>query len=374
MNSIEIIQVSDRRKLQEFILLPSILHKRHVHWVPPLYFEERQYFNRKNNLAFRYCEVIQALAYHNGQPAGRIMGVINRRHNQANHLFTARFCLLECINNQFVAHKLFKLVEEWASGYGMTEIIGPFGMNYHDPIGFIVDGFEHKPALTTYCNFDYINELVSNEGYSTFKDLTVYKIMIPDKTPAIYTRIASRISGNHHITLAAFSSRRDLKPYILPVLKLMNETYANIFGYSQLDTDEMIRLAKQYLPVLDPDLVKIAECRGEVIGFIIAMPNISNSLKASKGHLFPFGVFRILKEAKKANQLDLLIGAIKNKYQGMGVDVLMGMEMINTARKRGFEFIDSHLEMDTNLKVRAEMVKVGGKPYKKYRLYSKILK
>lgn len=374
MTSIQIIQVTDRRQLREFIHLPARLHEKHANWVPPLYRDEWNYFSGKGNLAFRYCEVIQLLAYYNGLPSGRIMGVINQRYNRVNHTFTARFCLFECINVQQVAHELFNFVESWARRYGMKEIIGPFGMNYHDPIGFMVDGFEHMPAIATYCNFEYINGLVENEGYLPDKDLTVYKIMIPEKIPAVYQRITSRISHNTSISLVPLSSRKDLTSYILPVLQLMNDTYDHIYGYTQLDQEEMVRLAKQYIPVLEPDLVKIAECRGEVIGFIIAMPNISKGLIASKGRLLPLGILYILREARRARQLDLLIGAIKRNYQGIGVDVLMGMEMFKTARKRGFEYMDSHLEMDTNQKVRAEMEKVGGRPYKKYRLYKKDLK
>jgi GNAT superfamily N-acetyltransferase len=373
MNKIEIIPVSDKRTLRKFIMLPRLLHRNHANWVPPIYQDEWQYFNRKKNPAFEYCEINQALAYYDGYPAGRIMGVINHRYNDAKNAHNARFCLFESINNQKIADSLFRYIEEWALRAGMTEIIGPFGMYYHDPIGFIVQGYEYIPALTTYYNFDYIVTLVENEGYTCDKELEVYKIMLPDGIPEIYKKILSKVSNNSNIKLVPLHHRNEMKPYILPVLRLMNETYADIYGYSQLDEKEMTLLAKQYISLLDPGLVKIAEYSGEVAGFFIAMPNISKGIIASKGYLFPFGIFKILSSAKKSKQLDLLLGAIKKKYQGIGIDVLMGMDMIETAKKKGFEFIDSHLEMETNLKVRAEMERVGGKEYKKYRIYKKVL-
>ena len=372
MNAIEIVPVMNRRTLREFIMLPGLLHKYHKNWVPPVYRDEWHYFNRKRNPAYRYCDTVQALAYDSGNLAGRIMGVVNYRYNQAAKTKTARFCLFECTHDQKIAHKLFRFIEEWALSKGMSGIVGPFGMYYHDPIGYMVEGFAHIPAISTYYNFEYIDAIIRGEGYAVFKDLAVYKIMIPDRIPAIYEKILVRVKNNHHIKLADCRSRRDLKPYILPVLSLMNETYADIYGYSQLDKEELELLAKQYLPLLNPDLVKIAEYSGEVIGFLIAMLNISKGLIASKGHLFPFGIFKILKAAGMSRQLDLLIGAIKPKYQGIGVDVLMGLDMIETGRRKGFEFMDSHLEMETNLKVRAEMEKVGGQQYKKYRIYEKL--
>ena len=80
MKQIEVISISDRKKLKEFIRLPFRLHRGHRQWVPPLVRDEWDYFNPQKNLALDYCDITMALAYINGRPAGRIMGVINRRH------------------------------------------------------------------------------------------------------------------------------------------------------------------------------------------------------------------------------------------------------------------------------------------------------
>ncbi len=37
------------------------------------------------------------------------------------------------------------------------------------------------------------------------------------------------------------------------------------------------------------------------------------------------------------------------------------------------EYIDSHLEMESNVKVRAEMEYMGGEVYKRYRVFGKVL-
>ena len=61
-------------------------------------------------------------------------------------------------------------------------------------------------------------------------------------------------------------------------------------------------------------------------------------------------------------------------HQGIGINVMMGIDMLETAKRMKFAFIDSHLELDTNFKIRAEMKNVGGIQYKKYRIYYKMLK
>jgi len=51
----------------------------------------------------------------------------------------------------------------------------------------------------------------------------------------------------------------------------------------------------------------------------------------------------------------------------------MGFKMLASARDAGFEYLDSHHEMESNVKVRGEMEKMGGKVYKKFRVYQKNL-
>jgi hypothetical protein len=155
----------------------------------------------------------------------------------------------------------------------------------------------------------------------------------------------------------------------------MNECYteSNIYGYAPLDEKEMEELTKRYLPVLDPRFAKGVLKEGELVAFVVGIPDMTEGIQKARGRLFPFGFLKILRAAKKTKQLDLLLGAIKDKYRGLGLDVLMGVRMIMTAREAGMEMMDTHHEMEENFKVRAEMEKMGGKIYKKFRIYQKSL-
>jgi len=155
----------------------------------------------------------------------------------------------------------------------------------------------------------------------------------------------------------------------------MNECYMqnNIYGYAPLDEKEMDDLAKKYMPVVDPRFIKIVRKDGEAVAFVIGMPDMTAGIRKARGRLFPFGILHILRAAKKTKQLDLMLGAVKDKYRGMGLDAMMGVKMLGSAMKAGFEFMDTHHEMETNVKVRAEMERAGGKIYKKYRVFQKAL-
>ena len=104
---------------------------------------------------------------------------------------------------------------------------------------------------------------------------------------------------------------------------------------------------------------------------IIAMSDISQGIRKSGGNLFPFGFIHIFRAGKKSNQLNLLLGAIDPAYQGRGLDVMLGIRLMDSARSEGKTVIDTHLELEYNTKVRGEMEKMGGKVYKTFRIYEK---
>ena len=175
--------------------------------------------------------------------------------------------------------------------------------------------------------------------------------------------------------LVEFKKRKEIKPWIRRVLGLMNECYmaGNIYGFAPLEEQEMDDLAKRYLPVLDPRFVKVVAKDGEVVAFIIAMPDMTEGIRKARGRLLPFGFIHVLRAAKKTKQLDLLLGAIKEKYRGQGLDALMGIKILIAAHEAGYERMDTHHEMEANVKVRAEMERMGGTIYKKFRAFYKML-
>jgi hypothetical protein len=373
--TINLREIKSKKDLKSFIYLPEKLHQSQENWVHPLYPDEWTYFNPEKNRAFGYSDTLMLLAEKDRQPVGRVMGIINRRYNEVRGEATARFGYLESIEDQEVVHALLSRVEQWAKEKGMNRIIGPYGFSDQDPEGFLIKGFEYRATIATYHNFPWLPEMVEKEGYVKDLDYFVYKLQIPKEIPEIYRRVSERILKKGNFELLEFKNRREIKPWVRPILSLMNETYieSNIYGYAPLDENEMDALAKKYLPVLDPKLVKGVLKDGQVVAFIIGIPDMTAGIKKARGRLFPFGFIHVLRAQKKTEQLDLLLGAIKKEYRGVGLDALMGMAMIASAQKAGFEIIDTHHEMEANVKVRAEMERMGGIIYKIFRVYQKPL-
>jgi GNAT superfamily N-acetyltransferase len=373
---IQVKPVCKRRDLKVFIHLPAKIHKGHSNWIPPLYSDEWAFFDARKNKSFGYSDVIMLLAYRDGEPVGRIMGIINRKYNEMHGEKHARFNYLEVWDDPEVSRMLIRHVEDWARIKGMEKLVGPLAFSDKDPQGYLIRGLDEPISIATHCNFPYLTSHLEQLGYKKDIDLVVYKIKVPEKTPELYTRIAERaLRNNKGIRLLEFTRRKELKKWIRPIFTLINETFTDIYGFMPFTLEEMDDFANRYLLIMDARYIKVMVNEyNRAVAFIIAMPDISEGIKRSRGYLFPVGFFHLLRAGRKTKQLNLLLGAIHPDYQNRGLDTIMGSAMLESARRGGLDCIDSHLEMESNSKVRAEMEYMGGKVYKVYRLYGKPLK
>lgn len=342
-------------------------------WVPPILADERKFFHPSRNLAFQKNDTILLLAFREGKPVGRAMGIINRERNRLFNESTARFGFLETINDVEVVRSLLERIESWARESGMDKLVGPMGFSDQDPEAFLIEGFEYEPTISTIYNFEYLPLLVEACGYSKEIDYVCYIVDLRKPLPAIYEKVVHRIEAQGSFVFLNFIRRKEIRPYVRPVLELLNETYIDLYGFVPMSAEEIDALGKKYLPVLDPRFVKMGLKDDQVVGFLIGMPNLNEGLRKARGRLFPLGIFHILRGAKRSKQLDLLLGGIKKEYRGIGLDAWGMLRMIETARKLGFTTIDSHNELENNLAVRGEMERLGGKLCKRRRIYRKSL-
>jgi hypothetical protein len=370
---IQLTEVKSRSELKRFIYLTKTIYRGYKNWVPPIFEDEFNFHNPLKNEAHKNARIIRLLATKEGEPVGRIMGIIHDKYNAA-HEPVARFYQLDCINDQEVFHTLLNRIEQWAKENGLNKIIGPYGFSDKDPQGYQVEGFEHCALISTPSHPPYLPDMLLKEGYSKEVDCVSYLFDVPEQMPAVYQKICDRVTSRGDFNLVEIKSKSKLKSYIIPVFRLVNQAYSNIFGFVPMSETEMVKFASQYVPILDCDFVKIIiNQKNEVMAFVVSMPNMSVGLRKAKGELFPFGFIPILLSMKKTKQLDLLLGAVKPGYRGIGLTALLATALLTSAKKRGLKKIDSHLILEENRVMRAECENLGGQVHKRFRVFGKIL-
>ncbi|MBN2666752.1 MAG: hypothetical protein JXR67_09595 [Bacteroidales bacterium] len=371
MSEIIVKEVQSRRELREFIHLPAKVHKGEPVWLPPLYSDEWHLFDKKKNRSYSYADTAFFIAWKDKKPVGRIMTLINNRYNEIKKEKHGRFSFMECYNDREIFHALISKAEEWVRDRGMVKIVGPMGFSDKDPQGFQIEGFEYPYLFTAPTNSPYMPAMLAEEGYTKEIDLVNYNLPIPESYPPVYLKALERYSRNGEISIIEFKSKKEIKPVIIPVLELMNQTFRDIYGYVPLNDPEKEEFAGRYLPILDPEFVKIAKSKNELVGFVVALPDMTPGIIAARGKLFPLGILRILKEMKKSTKLMLMLGGVKEEYRGKGIDVMMAIKLIESAIKHNKKTIDSHLIMEQNVRMRAECERMNGKIVKRFRIFQK---
>lgn len=68
-----------------------------------------------------------------------------------------------------------------------------------------------------------------------------------------------------------------------------------------------------------------------------------------------------------------MLGGVKKEYRGKGLEVLMGVKILQSGINHKMDTLDSHLVLEDNMKMRAEYERVGCRVVKKFRIYQKDL-
>jgi hypothetical protein len=371
---ITIKEVTTPKELNNFIKFPYSLYKGNPYWVPPMLLDEKKVLNKKKNPAYEFCDVKLWLAYMDGEIAGRIAGIINRRYIEAWKNNYARFSYLDFIDDTNVSEALFGAVEKWAKENEMEKIHGPLGFTDFDPEGMLVEGFEELGSYGAIYNYPYYVKHIEKYGYKKDVDWIEFQVKPPEQILEKVERIANIVSKKYNLKILRVKKAKELLPYGREIFYLINRAYKDLFGFVQL-TDKQIDLyIKEYFSFIRPDFVPVVlDNDNKIVAFGITMPSLSKALQQNGGRLFPLGFISVLKAMKKNNMADLYLVAVDPEMQDKGVNALLINEMNKIYLKNKITLVETNRELETNLKVQAQWKGMEARQHKRRRCYIKSL-
>lgn len=372
--AVEIKVVETKEDLKKFVFFGNELYKNNPYHIPVLVKDELETLDKDINPAFEFCEAVYYLAYKNGRIVGRIAGIINHRANEAWNQTHARFGFVDFINDNEVVDALFDAVAKWAKSKGMDMLHGPMGFTDMDKEGMLVEGFDRLGTMITIYNYAYYPKQLERIGFMKDQDWKEYIITIPDSIPERHVRISNLVSQKYGLSVLKFKTNKELIPYGPVVFELINKCYANLYGFSQLSDRQIQYYSKIYMPLLRPDFVTMIrrDKDEKIIGFGLALPNLSRALRKANGSLFPFGFIHLLRALKgRPRVVDLYLMGVLPEYQNRGVNALLFNDLIPIFRQSGAKFAESNPELETNMSVQLQWNYFERKHHKTRRAYIK---
>lgn len=374
---LQIIEIPPtKKKLREFAQFEIDLYEGNPYFVPNLISDDVKTLSPSVNPAFEFCEAVCYMAYRDGKPVGRIAGIINHQVNKTTGEKSVRFGFFDFIDDHEVSEALLKEVEGWGRRKGMTRIIGPLSFTDLDREGMLVEGFEELSTMATNYNYAYYPQHMERLGYKKESDWVEFLMEIPDAIPERYNRIAEIVKKKSDLRVLKYSSRKRVKKeYGHALFHLINEAYKDLYEYSQLSEKQIEYYIDQYLDLLNLDLLTlIVDKNDKLVGVGISMPSMSRALQKSKGKMFPFGWYHLLKGLKgKNDRVDLLLVAIHPDYQNKGANALLFQDLLPYYMANGYKYAESNPEMETNAKVQSQWGYFNTRQHRRRRSYSKKL-
>ena len=375
MLKVDKIDTQSRSQVRRFIKIQFDLYANHPQWVPPLFMDAEMQLNREKHPYYEHSDADFFIAVRDGRDVGRIAALENRHFNEYHGTREAEFYLFDCIDDLEVAGALFERVFEWARARGLNYVVGPKGFSSFDGYGLQVEGFEHRQMMTMMnYNYAYYPRLVEALGFSKEVDfVSCYLSAEAFHLPERIHRIAERVQRKGTLTVQRFKSKKELVDWAGRIGRAYNQTFVKNWEYYPLTEREVKFLTDNLMLVADYRLIKIITHQDEVVGFLLAFPDVSAALQRARGHLLPFGLVDVMLEMRRTKWVSLNGAGILPEYQGIGGNALLYSEIEKTIGEFKFREADLTQVAESASNMRHDLENVGGRAYKNHRVYRRAL-
>ena len=381
MSSIQIKRVETKKDLKQFIEFHYDLYKGNPYDVPNLYSDEVNTLSKDKNAAFDFCEAEYFLALKEGKIVGRVAAIINHKANEKWKKKDVRFGWIDFIDDIEVSRALFKAVEEYGRKKGMDDIVGPLGFTDMDPEGMLTWGFDKLGTMATIYNYEYYPQHMEKlGGWEKDNDYVEYYLVVPEKSPEKYTKIAEMVEKRYNLHVRKLTKKDIFQGgYGKKLFDLINLTYSDLYGFSELTDRQIDQYVKMYFPFADLNLVTVIEDGNkynQLAGLGITIPSLSHALqKCRRGRLFPFGWWHLLRAIKfhKTDGVDLLLMGFLPEYRSKGANALLFADLIPRYVDYGFKWGETQVEMESNEGVQSQWGPLDPINHKKRRCYRRSL-
>jgi hypothetical protein len=364
------VEPGDRSLIHEFIEFPHTLYRKSEYWVPRFRNDMQAIIMRRHPF-FQHSIGAFFVAESRGKTAGRVAVFQNNRYIAQHKIKCAHFYFFDCIDDNEVAHSLFRAVFDWARHRGMDSVMGPLGFGGTSGSGILVDGFDHRAAMTMMrYNHPYYEKLLVGAGFVPTMDLySMYMDATSFALPPRVRSVAEKVLARGHFHVERFANKKELAKIATHLGNVYNGTLADHEENYPYTDAEIQKLTDALLTVADPKLIKVLMYKDQVAGFVLAFPDLSGAIQRSKGRMHPISMVDLFLEFGRTDWLIVNGAGILPRYQKLGGNAVLYYELEHTAKQRHVRHVELTQIAHTTTLMLNDVETLGGKVYKTHRVY-----
>lgn len=362
--------------ITDFLDVVDHIYRDDPNYIRPLDLDMKQRVSRKNPL-FDHAEGVVLTAYRNGWCVGRCTVQFDREHLAIHKDDAAFFGFFDTVDDEEVAKALLDNASSWARERGMKRLRGPFSFTMNEEIGCLVEGFDMPPMIMMPHHRAYQGGLIEKAGFSQLKDAFAWKYTVGD-VPKRARKAHDEIAAMPEVR-ARQPNLKNFNAEIRTAVDIFNDAWSDNWGFVPFGEKEMAKMAQEFRLIIIPELVYIAEIDGEPAAVALALPNLNELIRDMGGSLgvtgLPKLLWRLKVQGPKTARLILL--GIRKKFRQVrkyaGLSTYLYVKMNEAGHRCGIRWGELSYTMEDNAPVNVAIKFMGGKVYKRYRVYEKSL-
>lgn len=372
---IKVTPVSTGSDLKTFLTLPWKLYQGDKCWVPPMLFDVKNRISPGHNPYFEHAQATYFIARRGTEPVGRISAQIDRHYDEHWGGKTGHFGFFESIDDPAAAKALFGAAADWLARNGRDKIQGPYNLNINDECGLLVEGFDSPPMTLMTYNHQYYIKLIEDLGFAKAMDLLSYRLDATADAPEDVKNYAEMIREKEGVVIREWDMS-NFKREMDMFREVYNSAWEQNWGMVKLTEKELKAHSFELRWLLESRLAFFAEKRGgEVMGVSLTLPNLNEYLAKLNGHLYnalPTLWYRMAVKKKYRSCRVFALG-VKKEFRKSGVGAVFYYDTLMAAKRLGYEWGDMGWILETNDNMNRAILHMGGKVYKRYRIFEKPL-
>lgn len=363
------LDTEDKGDVGRFIQFPFDLYRFCAQWVPPLVSGAQADLDRRSHPFYRHSKADFFLAESEGQTLGRIAVMYNRNFNAYQRRNVVFFGYFEAVQDAQVARALFDAALSWARARGAAAMIGPKGLIGSDGGGVLVEGFEHRPVVSTSYNFPYYDALLREVGLEKDRDFFSARVACGQDLPERFYQAADRVRQRRGLRVQSFHSRREMRPWVPRAVDAHSRAFSRNYTYYPPTPDEVALIVNTLFRIADPRLIKLVLKGEEIVGVVLGLPDVAAGLQRARGQLWPLGWFHILREQRRTPRALLPALGFLPDYQGLGGNALLYTELAKMLLRSHYRSVELVQVDERNMSSLREISILGTDFYKTHRQY-----
>lgn len=342
MTAIHHTDGSNRSVMDAFRALPGVVYRSDAVWSPR---SESAIDDCLEDAASGAVALRAVVAGEAGHPRARAMAVLDRGASSIGPL-EGWVGLFECVPGwEGAGVEVLLTCENWLRQHGVARLVAPRVDALRS--GLLMDGFDLPHTIFTAHNPAFYAGVFADAGYSVHSRMYGYTYS-RDRVPSLPQVRPDGITVRHPDLTRPEEELERLEP-------LQAEVFGGVVGHVTRDRAGSGRLLRRLLPIMDPDLVEIAEDEsGQVVGLLICLPD----------------VWQHERPIDRARWISV---AVAPAWRRRGVGIAMGLDVLGQLLSKGYQTLDGSWVREDNERAHSLVALLGGRRGRSFALLVKEL-